>query len=378
MAQKQTVSSNLVLDNVTKVFEQGKSSVQAVDGVSLDIRGGEFLTLLGPSGCGKTTTLRLVAGFEFPTGGRILLDGKDIGNVPPNQRPMAMVFQSYALFPHLNVFENVAYGLRLKKMREVEIREAVEIVLHMMNLSGLEKRYPHQLSGGQQQRVALARAMVMKPKLLLFDEPLSNLDAKLRTQMRTEIRRLQQRLGITSIYVTHDQAEAMSLSDRIAVMNQGRIEQVGRPTDIYLRPASVFVADFIGHANFIETRVSHQQDGQATVTVLGKTVTLPCSPEMRVGDAAYAVIRPEAVQLTADPTGASGHQVSSAVYLGSSVEYEVETGDHVLTVVDYVPRLDRLFCEGCPVSVSFDTSRSYVLPSNKHARGHTSAGILGV
>jgi iron(III) transport system ATP-binding protein len=361
MAHEQTASGNLVLDNVTKVFEQGRSSVRAVDAVSLDIRGGEFLTLLGPSGCGKTTTLRLIAGFEFLTSGRILLDGKDIGNVPPNQRPMAMVFQSYALFPHLNVFENVAYGLRLKKMREAEIREVVGVVLHMMNLVGLEKRSPNQLSGGQQQRVALARAMVMKPKLLLFDEPLSNLDAKLRAQMRTDIRRLQQRLGITGVYVTHDQAEAMSLSDRIAVMNQGHVEQVGRPADIYLHPASVFVADFIGRANFIETRVSHQQDGQATVTLLGKAVTLPCSPQVRAGDAVYAVIRPEAVQLTADPTGAIS-QVRSSVYFGSSVEYEVEAGDHVLTVVDYVPRVERLFCEGCPVSVSFDTSRSYLLP----------------
>lgn len=180
-------SGNMVLENLSKDFEQGKNSVRAVDGVSLEIRAGEFLTLLGPSGCGKTTTLRLIAGFEFPSQGRILLDGKDITELSPNQRPMAMVFQSYALFPHLSVFENVAYGLRLRHLKENEIRELVDVVMHMMNLVGMESRYPNQLSGGQQQRVALARAMVMKPKVLLFDEPLSNLDAKLRAQMRIEI-----------------------------------------------------------------------------------------------------------------------------------------------------------------------------------------------
>jgi iron(III) transport system ATP-binding protein len=289
------LAGDLTLDQVTKVFEQAHGNVRAVDRVSAEIRAGEFLTLLGPSGCGKTTMLRLIAGLESPTSGRVLLDGQDIARVPPNKRPMAMVFQNYALFPHLNVFENVAFGLRLKKLSEAEIRDSVAIVLHMMNLAGLDKRSPHQLSGGQQQRVALARAMVMKPRLLLFDEPLSNLDAKLRAQMRVEIRHLLQRVGITSIYVTHDQAEAMSLSDRILVMNHGRVEQIGTPEEIYQRPASIFVADFIGRANFVQTRVNKCEGGFATVQLLGKTMRVPCSPDVTANGQAYAVIRPEAI-----------------------------------------------------------------------------------
>lgn len=358
MEQKQTVSGNLILDSVTKIFSE---SVIAVDAVSLDIHSGEFMTLLGPAGCGKTTILRLIAGLDFPSKGRILLDGRDIGDVPPNQRPMAMVFQNYALFPHLTVFENIAFGPRLKRMKETEVREAVEMVLHMMNMAELEKRYPNQLSGGQQQRVGLARAMVVKPRLLLFDEPLSSLDPKQGMQLRKDIRRLQRHLGITSVYVTHNQTEAMYLSDRIAVMNQGHIEQVGNPTDIYLHPASVFVANFIGRANFIETRVIQREDTRATVTLLGKTVSLPCRPEVQTGDKAYAVIRPEAVHLSNDPAGATA-QVNSAVYLGPSVEYEIEAGDQMLTAVNYVPDPESLFCAGTPVSVSLDTSRSYLLP----------------
>jgi iron(III) transport system ATP-binding protein len=250
-------NSNLVLEQVEKIFEQGNNHVRAVDNISIDIHEGEFLTLLGPSGCGKTTTLRLIAGFEFPTHGRILLDGDDIANLPPNKRPMAMVFQSYALFPHLNVFENVAYGLRLRKQPEKVIRDSVEIVLHMMNLAGLEKRTPNQLSGGQQQRVALARAIVTKPRVLLFDEPLSNLDAKLRAQMRIELRHLQQRMGITSIYVTHDQTEEMCLSDRIVVMNKGRVEQLGRQL-ISIAARILFVADFIDVQILLRQRFCHE------------------------------------------------------------------------------------------------------------------------
>ena len=352
---------NLALDQVSKVFEQARGSVRAVDNVSLEIREGEFLTLLGPSGCGKTTLLRLIAGFEAPGSGRILLDGKDIGDVPPNRRPMAMVFQNYALFPHLDVFENIAFGLRLQRIREAEIWESVEIVLHMMNLAGLEIRSPHQLSGGQQQRVALARAMVMKPKLLLFDEPLSNLDAKLRSQMRVEIKHLQQRLGITSIYVTHDQAEALNLSDRIVVMNQGHIEQIGSPEEIYQRPASVFVADFIGRANFCETTVVACEDGQATVVLFGKTVNLPCSPRLHANQAAYVVIRPEAITLGDDSAGETG-EVKTADYFGSQVEYQVETERQSLTVVDNDPQAGCIYPKGSRVSVSFTPARTYVLP----------------
>ena len=226
--------------------------------MSIDIERGQFVTLLGPSGCGKTTTLRLVAGFEFPTHGSIILDGKPIDELPPNRRDMAMVFQSYAIFPHLNVFENIAYGLKIKKLSQADIRRKVSGVLDLTELQGLENRAPDQLSGGQQQRVALARAIINRPSVLLFDEPLSNLDAKLREQMRLEIRRIQQTFRITSIYVTHDQTEAMTVSDRIVVMDAGAVRQVGTPFEVYSRPANRFVADFIGRANFLPVELLDQ------------------------------------------------------------------------------------------------------------------------
>ena len=243
-----SITMYLILDDLYKKFASrgGVGEVTAVEGVSLQIAQGELVTLLGPSGCGKTTTLRLIAGFEFPTQGRIILDGKPINDLPPHKRDMSMVFQSYAIFPHLNVSENVAYGLNVQHRPASEIKERLARVLELVGLTGYENRAPNQLSGGQQQRVALARALVMEPKVLLMDEPLSNLDAKLREQMRTEIRRIQKRLGITSVYVTHDQSEAMTLSDRICIINKGRIEQVGSPVQIYQQPANTFVADFIG------------------------------------------------------------------------------------------------------------------------------------
>src|SRR5512145_1719142 len=228
----------LTLENITKVFPTrgNVGEVVAVHDVNLEIPKGELVTLLGPSGCGKTTTLRMIAGFEFPTSGRIVLDGKEINPLPPHQRDMSMVFQSYALFPHLTVFENIAYGLNVQKLSKKTITERVGRVLDLVHLKGYGDRAPGQLSGGQQQRVALARALVMEPKVLLMDEPLSNLDAKLRESMRTEIRRIQRSLGITSVYVTHDQIEAMTLSDRVVVMNKGLIEQVGTPVEVYRYP----------------------------------------------------------------------------------------------------------------------------------------------
>jgi len=247
----------LTLDHLTKKFparSKQTGEVTAVDDVSLEIEKGEFVTLLGPSGCGKTTTLRLIAGFEFPTSGRIILAGQRLDDVPPNRRDMAMVFQSYAIFPHLNVLENITYGLRIKKLAAAEIRRKADEVMKLTQLTGLEDRAPNQLSGGQQQRVALARALVVEPKVLLFDEPLSNLDAKLREEMRFEIRDLQKRLGITAIYVTHAQEEALVMSDRIAIIHQGKLAQLGTPEEIYERPRSRFVADFIGFLGFIPAR----------------------------------------------------------------------------------------------------------------------------
>jgi iron(III) transport system ATP-binding protein len=240
--------SRLTLTNVVRRY----GSAVAVGGVSLDVANGEFVTLLGPSGCGKTTTLRMVAGFITPDSGDILFDDRRMNDVPPNKRNTAMVFQSYALFPHMTVAENIAFGLRMRKLPAAEQSARIDEAIAMVSLNGLEARRPGQLSGGQQQRVALARAIVTRPHILLFDEPLSNLDAKLRDKVRIEIRELQRRLGITSLYVTHDQAEALAISDRIVVMNNGRIEQVGSPDVIYREPRSSFVADFLGAANVVE------------------------------------------------------------------------------------------------------------------------------
>lgn len=256
-------TESLVLNDVTKIFQQrgGAGVVKAVDRVSLTIRKGEFVTLLGPSGCGKTTTLRLIAGFEMPSSGRIVLDGTDITYQPPNKRDMAMVFQSYALFPHMNVFDNVAYGLRIRKLSRSDIQTRVENALALVGLSGLGNRKPNQLSGGQQQRVALARALAPQPDLVMLDEPFSNLDQKLRVSVRREVKQILSDAGATAILVTHDQEEALSLADRIVVMNRGRAEQVGAPEELYHRPASRFVASFIGDAQFLRgearDRIAH-------------------------------------------------------------------------------------------------------------------------
>lgn len=354
---------SLILENVSKVFPQreGQGEVRAVDQVSLTIHEGEFLTLLGPSGCGKTTTLRLISGFELPSAGLILLDGKDISNRPPNKRDMAMVFQSYALFPHMTVFNNIAYGLRVKHVARKELRERVEKVLDLMNLSGLGGRRPHELSGGQQQRVALARSLVVEPRVLLFDEPLSNLDAKLRVQMRVEIRNLQRRLNITSVYVTHDQVEAMALSDRIVVMNGGRIEQIGAPEDIYRHPTSRFVADFIGRANFLTSTVESAGDGSASVSLFGQPVRVPVGFHTAPGDQVTAVLRPEALSLVDDPARQQV-VVEQAMYLGSSIEYVVRAGDQELIVVETDPRAERVFREGQTSGVRFVPETVHLLP----------------
>ncbi|HEX9898097.1 MAG TPA: ABC transporter ATP-binding protein, partial [Candidatus Methylomirabilis sp.] len=259
MAQTNPQAARVVLERVSKRFGQ----TVAVDGVSLTIEPGELVTLLGPSGCGKTTTLRIVAGLETATSGRVFIGDAEVTHLPPNARDVTMVFQSYALFPHLTVFENVAYGLRVLKRPEAELRKAVLGVLELVGMPGLDARNPSALSGGQQQRVAVARALVMQPKVLLFDEPLSNLDAKLRKRMREEIRLLQQRLGITAIYVTHDQAEALAISDRIVVMDRGRVSQIGTPLELYKAPANRFVAEFIGEANFLPAILETTEDGWA-------------------------------------------------------------------------------------------------------------------
>ena len=292
---------SVTLEDVVKTFSGG--SVVAADHVSLKIRDGEFFTLLGPSGCGKTTLLRLIAGFYYPDYGRIYFDDVDVTEYPPYKRNTGMVFQNYALWPHMNVFDNIAYGLKIKKLPKDEIKRRVKEVLELVHLEGFEERMPHQLSGGQQQRVALARALVVQPKVLLLDEPLSNLDAKLRIEMRQELVRIQRELKITAIYVTHDQEEAMSISHRIAVLNAGKVKQVGTPKEIYDRPKSLFVADFIGQCTFIDAVVEKIDKSKQLVTVktkIGDLFTGILTDEeypISKGEQVVCAIRPEDVYL---------------------------------------------------------------------------------
>ena len=367
----------LSLVELTKTFSNTVSDVTAVDHINLDIRPGEFITLLGPSGCGKTTTLRMIAGFEDATSGQVMLDGENMVVVPPNRRPMSMVFQSYALFPHLSVRENVAYGLRLRKKSAEEIKEEVDIALAAMNLTAMADRAPSQLSGGQQQRVALARAMVVRPKVLLFDEPLSNLDAKLRVKMRVEIRRMQKRLGISSVYVTHDQSEAMAMSDRIVVMNSGRIEQVDTPEEIYLHPASVFVADFVGRANFVPAQAQEVgEDGMAEIEALGQKIRVHSSEgakeAVREGKETVVLVRPESMRIQptgekpATLTGSLG-QVVTSIFYGETVEYEIETEFGSLVCVVSDPRAEDLLEEGQYVRLGIEAEKAWLLPSGELA-----------
>ncbi len=357
----------LRLENLYKIFPArgGSSEVTAVSDVNVIIEEGQFVTLLGPSGCGKTTTLRLIAGFEFPTQGRIVLDEREINELPPNLRDMSMVFQSYAIFPHLNVFENIAYGLKIRRLSRNEIKQKVAHVLELTELNGLENRAPNQLSGGQQQRVALARALVMEPKVLLLDEPLSNLDAKLRDQMRTEIREIQQRLGITSVYVTHDQIEAMSLSDRIVVMNAGQVEQIGSPAEIYRKPKSAFVANFIGRTNFVPATAVETKADQLTLRALAGVLTVPQPDEPRRTDEAVTlVIRPDAVRLRDQAAQFSGI-VRRSTYLGSQVEYDVEVAGQALIAIESDPRHVVVYEPGAQVGVDFLAETIYVLPGHQ-------------
>jgi iron(III) transport system ATP-binding protein len=359
----------LDLQRLTKTF--GGGSVRAVDDASIAIQKGELVTLLGPSGCGKTTTLRMIAGFELPDSGRIVLDGRDISTTPPNQRDTAMVFQSYAIFPHLSVDENIAYGLRVKRLANAEVRRRVDQIAEIAGLGDLLGRQPNQLSGGQQQRVALARALVMEPKVLLFDEPLSNLDARLRVQMREQIRSLQQRFAITAVYVTHDQAEAMALSDRIVVMNRGQIEQAAAPTETYARPATRFVADFIGQANFLPATVESAEDGMARVLVLGQSARAEVQAGARYapGDSVTVVVRPEGLDLsTAAPSNGLVGEIERAVYLGAVAEYGVTVdGQPPLTVALHGPRARQPHRPGERVSLRLLEDAAYVLPERASA-----------
>ncbi len=356
----------LRLENLSKIFtsRDGGKPVRAVDAVNLEIVQGDFVTLLGPSGCGKTTTLRLIAGFEFPSEGRIVLDGRDIADEPPNKRDMAMVFQSYAIFPHLSVFENIAYGLKIKKIGGADLRRQVGQALEMTELNGLENRQPNQLSGGQQQRVALARCLVMQPKVLLFDEPLSNLDAKLRVQMRSEIRRIQQELGITSVYVTHDQDEAMVLSDQIVVMSGGQIQQVGGALEIYRRPANRFVADFIGRANFLPVTVLARQGDAWQAQLADRKLTVAAAPNASFapGTEALLLVRPESMRLRPAIEGTILGRVERTAYLGSLAEYDLEVAGQRVIAVRYDPGEADLYPVGASVGVELIEENLYLIP----------------
>jgi iron(III) transport system ATP-binding protein len=327
-----TRAAEVRFENVTKSY--GGSAKPAVNNVSFTIPAGTLCTLLGPSGCGKTTTLRMIAGLEYPTEGRVLIGGRDVSALPPAERDVSMVFQSYALFPHMNVLENVGYGLTVSRQPKARVREAARAALDSVGLSGFEERLPSELSGGQQQRVAVARALVLEPSVLLFDEPLSNLDARLRRRMREEIRDLQQRLGVTVAYVTHDQAEALAISDKIIVMNQAVIAQEGTPRDLYEAPANAFVAGFVGEANRLPATLSHRQGEMAQVTIGSATLSLPHRGAAE--GAVQLAVRPEAVALleVADPATTLRGTVAKAAYLGGLMEYTLTTEAGDVFVID--------------------------------------------
>ena len=307
---------SISLKNVTKTF----NGVTANDDINLKIEDGEFFTLLGPSGCGKTTTLRIIAGFYFPDKGSIFFDDQDVTNHHPNTRETGMVFQNYALWPHMSVFDNVAYGLKIRKVSKDTIKEQVLEILDLVRLEGLESRTPLQLSGGQQQRVALARALVIKPKVLLLDEPLSNLDAKLRLEMRQEITRIQKKLKITTVYVTHDQEEALSISDRIAIMKNGSIKQVGSPKQVYLNPQNIFIADFIGQCSFIHGKVRKVNQYIDVETDEGIKLRAPKTFNIAIGDQAICAIRPESFTINKpdEPFNVFKCKVLNILFLGKS------------------------------------------------------------
>jgi spermidine/putrescine transport system ATP-binding protein len=315
----------IALEGVSKRF----GGVAAVDAVTLPIGEGQFFSLLGPSGCGKTTTLRMIAGFETPDEGRIVLHGRDVTSVPANRRPLNMVFQQYALFPHMSIYDNVAFGLKLKRVPSGELRARVLEMLRVVALEGLERRRPRQLSGGQQQRVALARALVNRPAALLLDEPLGALDVKLRKQMQLELKRIQSELGTTFVYVTHDQEEALAMSDRIAVMNGGRVEQLGSPREVYEHPETAFVADFIGSLNALEVTVGEVVGGYALQKLgEGERLVVPVEAGVRTGDHLRVAVRPERVRI--DGAAAEGGSrlsgtIAEIVYLGMYTQFFVET-----------------------------------------------------
>ncbi len=361
-------ATSVELRGVTKRF----GNLAAVDDLDLDLSAGEFFTLLGPSGCGKTTTLRMIAGFERPSEGEIRIEGTDVASLPAHKRPTNTVFQSYALFPHLSVADNVAFGLKRKKVGRAEIRERVDAELERVGLAAEAKRRPAQLSGGMQQRVALARALVNLPKVLLLDEPLGALDLKLRKGLQVELKRIQREVGITFVYVTHDQEEALTMSDRIAVMNRGRVEQVGEPEDVYERPATTFVAGFIGVSNLMPATVT----GGGEVRLESGPTIAADTAAFASGESCHAVVRPE--KLRVEPAGGAGDGlprvegvVESSLYLGTATQIAVDLGAGVRMTV-LVPNADeeqrqQLPGGGVPVALSWEPQHMHLVRESDDA-----------
>lgn len=357
------------LDHLSKFYDTGPEPLAAVSDLSIEVKDNQFVTLLGPSGCGKTTTLRLIAGYLKPDAGTISVDNRLISSpervIPPEERGMGMVFQNYAIWPHKTVFENVVFGLRVRKLPRKAARERVEQVLDLVNLAGLEDRFPNELSGGQQQRVALARSLVVEPGILLLDEPLSNLDAKLRERMRSELKALQRRTGITFVYVTHDQAEALALSDQIAVLHLGRLQQFGSPRDVYARPANRIVADFMGQVNFLTGVVleAGPETGIIAAGPLRLQVVLP--PGTQAGENVELAIRPEAFRLAASGAlgdGAVPAHIEEQSYLGNISEYRVVLDGGARLRVQTQALAD--FSVGAAVLVTVDAAQCNVFRRN--------------
>ena len=363
------MSVELYLKNITKSFVKDGVTFNAVQNVDLDVKGGELVTFLGPSGCGKTTTLRMVAGFETPTSGRIFIDGQDVTEVMVNKRQIGFVFQNYALFPHMTVGENVAYGLRLRNETGPDVKRKVAEGLEMVGLKNTEKRLPSELSGGEQQRVALARVLVMGPKVLLMDEPLSNLDAKLRIYMRTEIRKIQKQLDITCLYVTHDQKEALTIADRIMVMNRGKVEQIGAPFDIYTHPRTLFVADFIGQANIVAASFEGQDSPSlGRLAIGGKKIQVKLLEDEKyeTGGKVSLVLRPEAATLTDAAAGVLAGTVTRATFSGDRMEYVVKltSGEDISVMENFTPD-STIHKTGESVGLGFDPELTIALPGVK-------------
>ncbi|GAA4138738.1 ABC transporter ATP-binding protein [Actinomadura keratinilytica] len=358
------------LAGVAKEYRAHGQTVAAVRGLDLAIAQGEFFSLLGPSGCGKTTTLRMVAGFEQPTAGAVYLHGADVTGVPPDRRDVNMVFQSYALFPHMSVFDNVAFGLRRRRVPKPEIRARVGEMLEIVDLTGLERRRPGELSGGQQQRVALARALVNRPRALLLDEPLGALDLKLRQAMQVELKRVQREVGVTFVYVTHDQGEALTMSDRIAVMNAGRIEQLGTPREIYERPRTRFVAGFIGTSNLLEGEVTAIEDGRAVISYgPDGRIEVPLRPGLAAapGRRLELTVRPEKIGIgTRRPGGglcAVRGTVTEIAYLGTSTNYNVSTatGAEMVVFAQNAASAEEVAGRGDTVWLTWEPRHSYAM-----------------